>query len=82
MRFVQHRTNNKVLGAPEQWDQAKLVCNALPVTVDELAPGVKCIHSFWAPNAQELSELNRGGLVRLTVLGETTKPVALAVVAP
>lgn len=81
MNYVQHPSNNRVLGAPTGWDQNALPCSALPVT-DTVQDGVAGVASFWRPDADELKALQAGGLVVLNVIGRTMPPVQLLVVAP
>lgn len=78
MRGTQHPSNNGVLGAPKNWDQAELPCSALPIT-RVVADGVPHVVSFWRPTPEELKALAAGALVELWIVGETMPPVALAV---
>lgn len=80
MRFTQHPSNNKVLGAPQGWDQAELPCGALPVTM-ALDQGLPVMISFWRPTDEEILQLARGGLVALFIHGTTHPVVAMAVEA-
>lgn len=80
MNFHQHPSNNKVFGAPNGWDQTRVPCGALPVTLDAEA-GVPVIRSFWKPDALELAALNAGNSVVLTILGSGMPPVCLGVEA-
>lgn len=76
MRYVQHPSNNFVLGAPKGWDQKELPCGALPVTRTEVE-GKPVMVSFWRPDAADLAALNRGEAVTLWVYGETHPVVAV-----
>lgn len=78
MNKVQHPSNNRVLGAPEGWDQGALPCSALAIT-DIDWEGVPAIVSFWAPTVEELALLNAGHPVALSVCGRTMPPVSLFV---
>ena len=79
MRFTQHPSNNRVLGAPKDWDQKELPVGALPVT-DGLIDGYPCVQSFWVPDAEELAALNAGGMVLLQIIGNSMPPAAVGVV--
>lgn len=76
MRPTQHSSNTRVLGAPKGWDQGELPCGAIAIT-DVVASGVPCVVTYWRPSAEELAELNAGGLVSLSVVGKTMPPMAL-----
>ena len=80
MNFVQHPSNNRVLGAPKDWDQLELPCGALPVTDVLLAPDMPAIQSYWRPTPAELHSLNDGGLVVLSICGVTMPPAMVQVV--
>lgn len=75
MRYTQHPTNNRVLGAPAGWDQKELPCGALPIT-DVLHDGVPAVLSFWMPDAAELARLNAGEPVVLSIIGGHSMPPA------
>lgn len=76
----QHPSNNHVFGAPGGWDQDKLPCSALPVTLGPTDEGGWAgIMSYWKPTDEELAVLNAGGLVKLTVLGRQHPVVSLGV---
>ncbi|MBA4343242.1 MAG: hypothetical protein C0423_13985 [Methylibium sp.] len=77
MNPTQHSTNNLVLGAPPGWDQTQTYCSALPVTRAVTPEGQPLVLSFWRPSAEELQLLNSGGLVALSVYGNTMPPVWL-----
>jgi hypothetical protein len=81
MNYIQHSSNNGVLGAPAGWDQESLPVGALPVThlSQNDAPSIA---SFWRPDAVELAALNAGGAVMLTVVGRSQPPVLLQVTTP
>lgn len=79
MNKIQHPSNNHVLGAPKDWDQSKLRCEALAVTVHEDDPNNPAICSFWKPTPEELQQLNNGEHVCLWIFGRSMPPVALTV---
>lgn len=81
MQPTQHRSNNRVLGAPEGWDQGELPCGALAIT-DVDVHGIPAVMSFWRPSADELAALNAGGLVSLCVPGRSMPPAAIGVEPP
>lgn len=76
MNHIQHTSNNAVFGAPTGWDQKELPCDALPVTRTTLG-GIPCLESYWRPTESELAELNAGGYVVLSIIGNSMPPVAL-----
>ena len=78
MNFIQHPTNNAVLGAPKGWDQSQLPCSALPITRTDM-DGLPAVVSFWKPTADELKALNAGQSVALWIVGGTMPPVSLTV---
>ena len=80
MRRTQHPSNNRVLGAPDGWDQADAECGALAITDDEVN-GMRCVKSYWRPSDAELMRLARGAFVTLWVVGDTHPPVAIEVEA-
>lgn len=80
MKFIQHKSNNRVLGAPAGWDQKELPCDALPVTDVFFAPNTPAVQSYWKPDAGELEALAKGGCLVLSVIGVTMPPVAMHVV--
>lgn len=51
--------------------------NALHIVDMPFADGTPAMHSLWEPTPEELEKLNRGGKVRLTILGAVHPPVAL-----
>lgn len=77
MDILRHSTNNAILGAPPDWDQGELPCDALPVTRTTWQ-GIPCIVAFFKPSAEELATLNAGGSIALWVAGHTTAPVMLS----
>lgn len=78
MNSVQHSSNNAVLGAPADWDQAELPCGALPITHTHVGD-LPTVVSYWRPSVEELAALNGGGAIRLWVVGATMPPVMLDV---
>lgn len=78
MRFHQHPSNNRVLGAPNGWDQQQIECGALPITQVSVE-GTTAMVSFWRPSDDELKALNAGASLRLWVYGTAHPPVALDV---
>ena len=78
MNSVQHSSNNAVLGAPADWDQAELSCGALPIT-HTLVGDLPAVVSYWRPSVEELAVLNSGGSIALWVLGATMPPVNLSI---
>jgi len=78
MRYIQHPSNNFVLGAPKGWDQKELPCGALPVT-RTLVEGQPAMVSFWKPSPEDLAALNRGEFVALWVYGDGHPVVAVDV---
>lgn len=78
MNPIQHPTNNKVLGAPPDWDQSKGYCNALPITKLENDTRLSLV-SFWRPSAAELKALNEGHPLMLWIHSAAHPPVSLGV---
>ena len=78
MKFIQHKTNNQVLGAPKDWDQSAVECGALPVTVAE-HHGQPVIMSFWTPDVAELAAIAAGHPIVLIVYGNSMPPVSIDV---
>lgn len=76
MRPIQHPSNNRVLGAPKDWDQKTNECTALAIT-DAIIDGLECVVSFWMPTKEELQLLNAGYPIALSVVGGTMPPVML-----
>lgn len=68
MTPIQHPSNNRVLGAPKDWDQQVLSCNVIAI-IDVEHEGVPSVQTFWRPNHQELVDLVNGGSVCLSVVG-------------
>lgn len=81
MRFVQHPSNNKVLGAPAGWDQSAIECGALPVTVSE-HNGQPTMVSYWEPDDADRAAIAKGAKIRLWVIGGLHPPVAIDVETP
>lgn len=80
MQPVAHPTNNMQLGAPVDWDQSKGSCETLGVTLAEVE-GLRCMASYWQPDAQELAALAQGKPVILFVYSLSHPVVALGVEA-
>lgn len=78
MRWIQHPSNNDVLGAPKGWDQSQLPCGAIPITRTD-CHGHEMVCTYWMPTAEELAKLNEGQPVVLAVMGTTMPPVGLTV---
>lgn len=76
MNFIQHHTNNRVLGAPEGVPIEE--CRALPITDTEMN-GAPAVASFWMPDADELALLNAGKPVVLFVSGYNHAPLYITV---
>lgn len=78
MKPVRFQGATSVLVAPANWDEsAQGVCEDLPVRRDGYV-----VESCWTPSPAELDALNRGGAVRLTVVGANHPVVALDAVEP
>lgn len=78
MRPTQHPSNNRVLGAPDGWEQHERPCGAIAITDSDLN-GDPCVVSFWRPDAEELAALANGGLVSLWIIGDSMPPAAITV---
>jgi len=78
MNFVEHPSNNARLGAPADWDQSRIACDTLPVTLSEIE-GQPVVISYWQPSAEEMALLLAGKPVGLVIFGATMPPVAVAV---
>jgi len=72
------RDSNLTLGKPENWDDTKANCTALPVRAI-VVDGLHVIESAWRPTEDEMAELNAGGFVILRVFGQGMIPVQLYV---
>lgn len=79
MNHVKHPSNNVLLGAPEGWDQERLVCVGLPATRGNSA-GLLTVSSFWTPDEEERVRINEGGLIEVSLIGQTHAPISLRVV--
>lgn len=79
MRFIQHPSNNWVLGAPYGWKQDELAVAALPVTKSERG-GISMVQSYWKPTQEELKALVKGAYIQLTIIGTSMPPASLEVV--
>ncbi len=78
MNKIRHPTNNRVLGAPKDWDHSELPCSALAVT-DVEVNGQQAIASFWQPDAEELALIVAGAPIMLCIFGASMPPVMLSV---
>lgn len=78
MRAIQHPSNNRVLGAPKNWDQDELPCAAIALT-DTVIDGVQCVVTYWRPSLEERKALIHGGDIRLAIVGNTMPPVSIGV---
>ena len=78
MNHVKHPQTNFVFTAPPGMQDCDDL-NVVRATVQN-EPDTKLIMSYWKPTAEELAELNFGGHVRLTIVGQGMPPVALSVV--
>lgn len=78
MRFTQHPSNNRVLGAPQGWDQGAVSCNALPVTMHQEQTGIRQV-SYWQPSEAEKKAIAEGALVELSVFSAAHPPVWIGV---
>jgi hypothetical protein len=81
LKFIQHKSNNHVFGAPKGWDQKTLDVGALPVTITRDQQGLTCMSSFWQPDADEVAAILRGAPIVLQVMGQTHPIVCLCVSA-
>lgn len=80
MRPIQHPSNNGVLGAPPEWDQAALPCSALPITrVQFEESGQRAVWSYWRLTDEERAAIAAGAPICLSVMGATMPPVSLGV---
>lgn len=79
MRPTQHPSNNRVLGAPNGWDQTEAECHAIALT-DLTYAGVRSVATFWELTDEERAQIASGGKVMLIVPGSTMMPAALEVV--
>lgn len=72
MKVVEFAGQTKILNPPDHWNQDIIACGGLPVRIVvsekiNLASFTSC----WKPTAGELAELNAGGVVTLTILGQS-----------
>lgn len=77
MKFIQHPSNNAVLGAPEGSGIEDV--RALFITRVKYDDGSHTVASYWMPDDNERALIARGEPIRLTVLGVTMAPVKLDV---
>lgn len=78
MRYVQHPSNNHVMGAPSGWDQKAIECGALPVTKTHV-DGHAVMVSFWKPDRADIEALAKGGAIALWIYGDAHPVVAVGV---
>lgn len=76
MTPVMHSTNNRIIGAPADWDHSKVACPGLPVTDREMF-GHRVMVSFWKPTEEEIEALKAGAMVALSVVGTVHPPVGM-----
>lgn len=78
MRHFAHKLCNTELLPPEG---AKDV-EPLFVTRGTMSHGdgeVRVVRSYWKPSPEDLAELNKGGCITLTLIGDTHAPLFLGV---
>jgi hypothetical protein len=82
MRFIQHPTNTRALGAPPDWNVSDAndprYCGCLPIT-DVMQDDLHLMASFWKPDAQDLAALNAGKAIVLMIYGQVHPVVALGI---
>jgi len=79
MIAARHPNATRYLGAPAGWvPDEQGTCGHLAVAdiPTSAGPGMD---SIWEPTPAELRALNRGGFVRLTILGSMHPPVCVSV---
>lgn len=76
MKAVEHITNNRIIGAPVDWDHSRAACPGLPVTDREMF-GLPVMVSFWKPTEEEIEALKAGAMIALTVVGAVHPPVGM-----
>lgn len=81
MRSVTFKDKTRDLGAPCEWDQSDVPCNALAIRDVHMGDHVPGMESYWKPSKEELVMLNNGGFVKLTIVGTTHPPVSVEVEA-
>lgn len=71
------------LGAPRGWEKDKHgICGGLPIR-DELTTAGPGMTSAWLPTPEEITQIQAGAPIYLTVLGSVHPPVSMQVgVAP
>lgn len=72
----QHKTSNRVLGAPKGVPIEE--CAPLPIT-DTTMNGDPAVASFWYPSIEELAMLNVGKGVCVVIAGITHPPISVGV---
>jgi hypothetical protein len=73
-----------VLGAPPNWNQSQGKCVGLPVRIEPYQ-GQSGLHAFtsaWTADEADIIALVQGASLKLTVIGSSHPPVALAVGMP
>lgn len=78
MNHIRHPATTRVLGAPADWNQSELACDALAI-VDQTVEGQPVMVSFWRPTAEEIAQLAAGGTVSLWIYGNRHPVVAMGV---
>jgi hypothetical protein len=76
MNIVQFIGQERVLGAPGNWDHDAVECQGLPIKT-EIVGGYSAMISYWAPTLAELAALNSGACVRLVILSSEHPVVAV-----
>lgn len=78
MKAVEFEGQNLILQPPAGWDQGDAPVGKLPVL--RITNGnVTTLTSYWRPSKQDLEELNSGGHIAVTILGDRQPPVAVTV---
>ena len=79
MNRTQHPSNNKVLGAPVDWNHRELPCSALPVTCVVIEGAGHAMKSYWKSSDEEIEKIMAGGQVVLWTFGHAHPAVAIEV---
>jgi hypothetical protein len=78
MRAIKTANTDIALGAPSDWDQEQLPCDALWVECTAVQY-IPVVNSFWVPNEDELDWLRSGAAIKLSIIGNTMPPVCVSV---